>query len=57
MTTDAEVIEALDEFLEQGINSGAFATFGGTGWNTTAEQEAIILRAHLASLRERRICS
>ena len=29
---------------EQGIKSGAFASIGGTGWNTTAEQEAGVLR-------------
>jgi hypothetical protein len=45
---DTDLIEALDEFLEQGIKSGAFAELGGTGWNRTAEQEAAILRSHLS---------
>ena len=54
---DTELLDALDEFLDQGIKSGAFATLGGTGWNTTAEQEATILRAHLsASLVTRSRC-
>jgi hypothetical protein len=45
---DTDLLEALDEFLEQGIKSGAFAELGGTGWNRTAEQEAFVLRAHLS---------
>lgn len=45
---DTDLLDALDEFLEQGVKSGAFTNLGGTGWNTTAEQEATILRAHLS---------
>jgi hypothetical protein len=45
---DTDLLEALDEFLEHGIKSGAFADLGGTGWNRTAEQEATVLRAHLS---------
>jgi len=44
---DMDLLEALDEFLEQGIKSGAFAELGGTGWNRTAEHEAATRREHL----------
>ena len=46
---DTDLLEALDEFLDQGIRSGAFAGLGGTGPDTTAEQEATVLRAHLSA--------
>ena len=42
-----DVLESVDEFLEQGIRSGAWEGLGGTGWNSTAIQEATVLRAHL----------
>ena len=45
-----EVLEAVDEFLKQGIRSGAWEGLGGTSSNHTAIEEATILRSHLARI-------
>ncbi len=50
--TERDILEAVDEFLEQGIRSGAWDGLGGTSWNHTAIEEATILRAHLGRLLE-----
>jgi len=49
---DTYLLVALDEFLEQGIKSGAFATLGGTGAAKTAEEEATPLRSRLSAFLE-----
>jgi hypothetical protein len=48
--SEKDVLEAVDEFLEQGICSGAWEGLGGTGSNRSAIEEATILRAHLGKL-------
>jgi hypothetical protein len=47
-----DVMEAVDEFLEQGIRSGAWEGLGGTSSNHTAIEEASILRAHLGRIMD-----
>jgi hypothetical protein len=44
------VLEAVNEFLEQGIRSGAWEGLGGTSSNHTAVEEATILRSHLGRI-------
>ena len=48
MPTAQNVLEAVDEFLEQGIRSGAWEGLGGTSNTHTAVEEATILRSHLS---------
>jgi hypothetical protein len=45
-----DVLEAVDEFLEQGIRSGAWEGLNGTSSNHSAIEEAAILRAQLGRI-------
>ena len=47
-----DVLEAVDEFLEQGIRSGAWEGLSGTSSNHTAVEEASILRAHVSDVMD-----
>ena len=50
LPTERDVLEGVDEFLEQGICSGAWKGLGGRSSNRSAIEEATVLRAHLGKL-------
>jgi hypothetical protein len=47
-----DVLEAVDEFLEQGIRSGGWEGRGGTSSSRSTVEEAAVLRAHLGRIMD-----